>query len=73
MDLPMIGANLQEFPIIGSSFGPGISEYGLALLLLTSLLIKGTLKSFDRTLIEDENVERLKTIFSKVRRTSIFN
>lgn len=30
----MIGANLHEFPMIGNSFGPGISVYGFASIVL---------------------------------------
>lgn len=68
----MIGAKRHEFPMIGNSFGPGISEYGRicecfvdSLSLTISVCVE--LTSFGKILMADENAVRLTSELAAVR------
>lgn len=65
----MIGAKRHEFPIIGSSFGPGTSEYGRVELLFDDI---DESKSFLATsvgkiLMADENAVRFTSELAAAR------
>lgn len=65
----MIGAKRHEFPMNGSSFGPGISEYGRVELLFDDI---DESRSFLATLVgkilmADENVVRFTSELAAVR------
>lgn len=66
-NLPIIGAKRHEFPINGSSFGPGISVYGRARAKSLSLRISVDDTSFGEIFIADENAVRLASEWAAVR------
>lgn len=73
-DLPMIGAKRHEFPMIGSSFGPGISEYGRVGLSFDDIDESASClaTSVGKILMADENVVRFTSELAAVR-TPIFH
>lgn len=73
----MIGAKRHEFPIIGSSFGPGISEYGRMCEYFVdslSLIISAEtgLTSFGKILMADEKAVRFTSELAAVRVPILF-
>lgn len=65
----MIGAKRHEFPMIGNSFGPGISEYGRVELLFDDIDASTSFlaTSFGKILMADENVVRFTSELAAVR------
>lgn len=68
-NLPMIGAKRHEFPMIGSSFGPGISEYGRVGLSFDDIVESASCLAtlVGKILMADENVVRFTSELAAVR------